>query len=369
MIGAGNIGSNVARAVIAKGHQVVLSNSRGPETLTELVAELGPSARAATAEEAATAGDVVLVSVPLKAYKDVPVEPLVGKIVLDANNYYWERDGHIDALDRGEATTSGLLQAHLVGAKVVKAFNHIYAAHILSAGTPAGTPNRRALVAASDYPEAIKFVTELYDELGFDTVAIDSLSDSWRIERDRPGYGKSQNREELIAELGPSARAASAEEAATAGDVVLVSVPLRAYKDIPVEPLVGKIVLDANNYYWERDGHIDALDRGEATTSGLLQAHLAGAKVVKAFNHIYAPDIVSAGTPAGTPNRRALVAASDYPEAIKFVTALYDELGFDTVAIDSLSESWRIERDRPGYGKPQNREQLVASLAAANRMP
>jgi hypothetical protein len=206
LIGAGNIGSNVARAVIAKGHQVVLSNSRGPETLAELVAELGPSARAASTEEAATAGDVVLVSVPLRAYKNVPVEPLVGKIVLDANNYYWERDGHIDALDRGEATTSGLLQAHLVGAKVVKAFNHIYAGHIVSAGTPAGTPNRRALVAASDYPEAIQFVTALYDELGFDTVAISSLSESWRIERDRPGYAKSQNRAELVASLAAANR-------------------------------------------------------------------------------------------------------------------------------------------------------------------
>ncbi len=206
MIGAGNIGSNVARAVIAQGHQVVLSNSRGPETLAELVAELGPSARAASAEEAATAGDVVLVSVPLRAYKDVPVEPLAGKIVLDANNYYWERDGHIDALDRGEATTSGLLQAHLVGAKVVKAFNHIGARDIVSAGTPVGTPNRRALVAASDYPEALQFVTALYDELGFDTVAIDSLSESWRIERDRPGYGKPQDREQLAASLAVANR-------------------------------------------------------------------------------------------------------------------------------------------------------------------
>jgi predicted dinucleotide-binding enzyme len=206
MIGAGHIGSNVARAVIAKGHQVVLSNSRGPETLAALVAELGPSARAATAEEAAAAGDVVLVAVPFKAYQDVPVKPLVGKIVLDANNYYWERDGHVAALDRGEATTSGMLQAHLAGAKVVKAFNHIQAADIVSAGTPAGTPNRRALVAASDYPEAIRFVTALYDELGFDTVAINSLSESWRIERDRPGYVSPQNREQLVASLAKANR-------------------------------------------------------------------------------------------------------------------------------------------------------------------
>lgn len=201
IIGAGNIGSNVARAVVARGHQVIISNSRGPETLADLIAELGPSVRAASAQEAATAGEVVLVAVPLKAYKDVPAEPLVGKIVLDADNYYWERDGHIEALDRGEATTSGLLQAHLVGAKVVKAFNHIYAADIVSAGKPKGDPTRRALVAASDYPEAIEFVTALYDALGFDTVAIPSLDESWRIERDRPGYGKPFNREQLAQSL------------------------------------------------------------------------------------------------------------------------------------------------------------------------
>lgn len=206
IIGAGNIGSNVAQAVIAKGHKVIISNSRGPETLTDLVAQLGPNARAASAEEAATEGEVILVAVPLKAYRNVPVEPLVGKIVLDANNYYWERDGHIEALDRGQATTSGLLQAHLIGAKVVKAFNHNYAADFVSAGTPSGTPNRRALVAASDYPEAIEFVTKLYDEIGFDTVAIDSLGESWRIERDRPGYGKPLNREQLLASLATANR-------------------------------------------------------------------------------------------------------------------------------------------------------------------
>ena len=102
IIGAGNIGSQVARALIGQGHQVVISNSRGPETLTELVAELGPNARAATPVEAAEAAEVAVVTVPLKALADIPVEPLAGKIVLDTNNYYFERDGHIDALDRGE---------------------------------------------------------------------------------------------------------------------------------------------------------------------------------------------------------------------------------------------------------------------------
>lgn len=107
-IGAGHIGSQVARAALAHGYEVVLSNSRGPETLADLIAELGPGARAATAVEAAAAADVAMVTVPFRAYRDVPVEPLAGKIVLDSNNYYWERDGHVDELDRGEATVSGL---------------------------------------------------------------------------------------------------------------------------------------------------------------------------------------------------------------------------------------------------------------------
>src|SRR6187402_2873830 len=108
IIGSGQIGSNVARAVIAHGHDVVLSNSRGPETLAGLVAELGPSARAATVEEAAAAGDIVLVAIPFNAYETIPAEPLAGKVVLDANNYYFERDGHYPTVDAGEATSSGL---------------------------------------------------------------------------------------------------------------------------------------------------------------------------------------------------------------------------------------------------------------------
>lgn len=206
IIGAGHIGSQVARAVIALGHDVVIANSRGPETLTELIAVLGPNARAATAAEAAEAAQVAVVTVPLKAIGDVPVEPLAGKVVLDTNNYYFERDGHIDALDRGEATTSGLLQEHLPTSKVVKAFNHIQAQDITTDGTPAGTPDRRALATSSDFPEAVALVTELYDQIGFDTVDVSPLSESWRVERDRPAYVVRQNREQLVENLAQGFR-------------------------------------------------------------------------------------------------------------------------------------------------------------------
>jgi len=201
IIGAGHIGSQIARVAIAQGYEVVIANSRGPETLADLVAELGPHATAATAAEAGAAGDVVVVTVPLRALDQVPVEPLAGKIVLDTNNYYHERDGHIEELDRGETTTSELVQRHLPTSRVVKAFNHIFAADITTDGAPAGTPNRRALATAGDDEEAVDFVTRFYDRAGFDTVNIGPLSESWRVERDRPAYVVRQNAEELRANL------------------------------------------------------------------------------------------------------------------------------------------------------------------------
>lgn len=197
IIGAGNIGSNVAKAAIAKGYDVVIANSRGPESLADLIHSLGPKARAATAQEAAEAGDFVLVAVPLRNYREVPVEPLIGKLVIDANNYYFERDGHIEALDNGETTTSQLLQEHLPESYVVKAFNNIGAKDIPTDGTPAGTENRRALPIASDHDDAKQRVAILLDEWGFDAVDIGPLEDSWRVERDRPAYVVRSNADEL----------------------------------------------------------------------------------------------------------------------------------------------------------------------------
>ncbi|TKV56395.1 NADP oxidoreductase [Nakamurella flava] len=206
IIGAGNIGSALARGFAARGYQVVISNSRGPETLTELVDDLGDGARAATATEAAEAGDFVVVTVPLKAYQDVPVEPLAGKIVLDTNNYYWERDGRIADLEDKRTTTSQMLQEHLPQSRIAKAFNHIMAADILADGTPAGTPDRRALATAGDDADAVALVTRVYDEFGYDTVNIGPLADSWRVERDQPAYVVRQNRDELTANLARATR-------------------------------------------------------------------------------------------------------------------------------------------------------------------
>lgn len=206
LIGAGHIGSQVARLAVKNGYSVVLSNSRGPETLSGLVKELGPNARAATPAEAGKAGDIVVVTIPLKNYRSVPVEPLEGKVVIDTNNYYPDRDGHIPELDNESTTTAELLQAHLPTSRVVKAFNHIYAAQLTTDGLPAGTKNRRALVIAGDDPEAKAVVTRLLDQFGFDTVDAGPLKEGWRIQRDTPGYGPRRTAEELRKDLAAARR-------------------------------------------------------------------------------------------------------------------------------------------------------------------
>ena len=193
LIGSGHIGSTVARLAVAAGHDVVLSNSRGPETLADLVAELGPRARAATAAEAAEAGEVVVVTIPLKAYREVPVEPLRGKVVIDTNNYYPQRDGHIAELDDESTTVSELLQQHLPESHVVKAFNNIYFDHLLELARPSGSPERSVLAIAGDSDDAKKTVTDLVDSLGYDAYDVGPLAEGWRYQRDTAAYASLYN--------------------------------------------------------------------------------------------------------------------------------------------------------------------------------
>ena len=189
LIGSGNIGSTVARLAVAAGHDVVLSNSRGPDTLAELVAELGPHARADTAAGAAEAGEIVVVSVPLKAYRDVPVEPLVGKVVIDTNNYYAGRDGQFPELDDGSTTTSELLQVHLPESHVVKAFNNITADHLAVLGRPTWSPDRSSLPIAGDDDEAKNAVVVLLDSLGYGAIDAGPLAEGWRFQLGQPAAG------------------------------------------------------------------------------------------------------------------------------------------------------------------------------------
>jgi 8-hydroxy-5-deazaflavin:NADPH oxidoreductase len=205
-IGAGNIGTAVARLSLAAGYEVVLSNSRGPDTLSELVAELGPGASADTAEGAATRGDLVVVTIPVKAIAEVPVEPLAGKVVVDTNNYYPARDGRVGELDDGSATSAELLQRHLPTSHVVKAFNHIGSGQLEAEGTLPGTPDRRALSLFGDDAGALDTVSRWLDSLGYDAVVGGSLSESWRIEPGTPGYGPRNDVEGLRQALADATR-------------------------------------------------------------------------------------------------------------------------------------------------------------------
>lgn len=190
IIGSGNIGSAVARLAVAAGMNVVIANSRGPETLQDLVGELGPLAKAGTVEEAATLGDAVVLSIPLKAVKDLPDGLLAEKLVLDTSNYYPSRDGRIKDLDESTVTSSEMIRDQLGAAQYVKVFNNITAAHIPALARPAGAADRTALPIAGDDAAAKTEASAIIGQLGFDTVDAGSLAESWRFEPETPAYGR-----------------------------------------------------------------------------------------------------------------------------------------------------------------------------------
>lgn len=191
IIGAGYIGATTARLFIEAGHEVAISNSRDPETLASLVARLGSSARAVTPAEAARFGGVVLLAVPLKSYTTLPAAELRGKIVIDAMNYYPERDGKIQQIDSGESTSSEIVASHLPGARIVKAFNTIWFEHLKTLGKKsAPVEDRRAIFVSGNDAGAKEVVSKLIEEIGFGAVDLGSLRESHRQEPGAAIYNK-----------------------------------------------------------------------------------------------------------------------------------------------------------------------------------
>jgi 8-hydroxy-5-deazaflavin:NADPH oxidoreductase len=180
IIGAGHIGGTLAGLFVRAGHEVAVSNSRGPATLKDLVAGLGERARAMTADEAARFGDVVVVSVPFGRYRELPTDGVAGKVVMDTNNYYPRRDGQVEELDSDRTTSSELLQAHLSGARVVKAFNAIYWNSLRDRGRPSGDPRRIGIPISGDDEDAKRTVAGLIDQIGFDAVDAGTLAQGGR---------------------------------------------------------------------------------------------------------------------------------------------------------------------------------------------
>jgi predicted dinucleotide-binding enzyme len=207
IIGSGHVGSNLAKAAIAHGYDVVLSNSQGPGSLADLVAELGQRAAAATPADAAAAGSFAIVAIPITTIDQVPAEPLAGKVVIATINYFPQRLGHIPEIDDGMTTAPGLLQTRLSTSKVVRAFSMIDAGDMSGDGRPAGDPKRRALALAGDDPAAKQLVAGLYDEFGFDALDIGGLDESWRIDAGQPAFVVRQNLAELTANVARAKRA------------------------------------------------------------------------------------------------------------------------------------------------------------------
>ena len=202
IIGVGHIGGTLAKLLLDAGHEVAVSNSRGLETLVSLVEQLGGRAQAMTAGEVERFGDVIVVSIPLGRYREVPTNTVAGKVVIDTNNYYPQRDGHFEELDGDRTTSSELLQGHLPDARVVKAFNAIQWTRLRDHCRPAGDPERLGIPISGDDEEAKRTVAELIDEIGFDPVDAGTLAEGGRKHQTGgPAYTQGLPTAELRARL------------------------------------------------------------------------------------------------------------------------------------------------------------------------
>jgi predicted dinucleotide-binding enzyme len=185
IVGTGHIGGTLAKLFVDAGHEVAVANSRGPETLGGLVEQLGAGARAVSAREAMRFGEVVVVSVPFGRHRELPADGVAGKVVVDTNNYYPQRDGRFEELDSDKTTSSELLQEHLPDARVVKAFNAIVWTRLRDNGRPAGDAERIGIPISGDDDEAKQTVAKLMDEIGFDAVDAGTLAEGGR--KHQPG--------------------------------------------------------------------------------------------------------------------------------------------------------------------------------------
>jgi predicted dinucleotide-binding enzyme len=204
IIGSGHIGGTLTRRLRDLGHDVTVANSRGPESLRDLAAETG--ATPGTVDQAARSEDLVVVAVPLKVVPQLPAAAFEGRVVVDANNYYPQRDGDVPEIADRSVSSSRWTADHLKGARLVKAFNNIQAPHLLEKGRPAGAADRIALPVAADDEAAKRLVMEVVDALGFDPVDAGTLDESWRQQPDTPVYGTDRDAEGVrqgLAEVRP----------------------------------------------------------------------------------------------------------------------------------------------------------------------
>jgi predicted dinucleotide-binding enzyme len=206
IIGGGHVGSSLAKAAIAHGYDIVISNAQGPDSLAGLVKDLGLGARAATPAEAAAAGDFVIIAIPITTVSRLPADALAGKVVIATVNYFPQRDGPIAEIDSGAETVPGFVQARLPASTVIRAFSMVDAADMSGDGHPQGDPRRRALALFADDPAARELAARLYDELGFDPVDLGGLDEAWRVDPGQPAFVTRQDVAELKANAAKAER-------------------------------------------------------------------------------------------------------------------------------------------------------------------